>query len=241
MEHRLAKLKLAGDSVPVDTFDFVSLPDHLQRATAALGYTSPTPIQAQAIPLVTGGKDLAAEAQTGSGKTAAFALPLLQKLHAERPNGRGVRVLTLVPTRELAQQVAGAFRALDQFGSPPHKIVTIIGGVAIQGQITALAAGAAVVVATPGRLLDLLQRQAIDLTELHTLVLDEADKLLDVGFDDELSLLLDAVPAERQTLIFSATLPPKVLRLCDRVLTDPNTLSIDGRQTPAELVVQRIF
>jgi ATP-dependent RNA helicase RhlE len=225
------------------SFDSLGLSAHLLRAIEAQGYDAPTPIQQRSMPHIMAGVDLAAEAQTGSGKTAAFVLPILQKMAvhtaASAPNSIGV--LTITPTRELALQIAQTFKDLGQFAEPVPKVLTIIGGTSISDQISALSSGIDIVVATPGRLLDLMEREAIDVSHVHTLVLDEADKLLDVGFNDELTVLLDALPSQRQNLLFSATLPQKVLNLSARVLHEPTVLRIDEQHTPVETIDQRVY
>ena len=222
------------------TFPSLGLPAHLLRAVQQLGYEAPTPIQARAIPLVSAGSDLFAEAPTGSGKTAAFALPVLRALHAQ-PEPVGTRALVLTPTRELALQVAASFRALAEGGPWAARVLAVIGGAAIDDQVAALASGVHVVVATPGRLLDLLRRGAIDLSGVHTLVLDEADKLLDADFVEEVPGLLAVLPAARQTLLFSATLPQRVLAVGARLMRDPQTVRIDGAPTPVAGIEQRAY
>lgn len=224
------------------SFSSLNLPDFLLRSIQELGYTVPTPIQARAIPLVAAGHDVAAEAQTGSGKTAAFALPLLQRLCEAAPaTARAPRILTLAPTRELALQVARAFEDLARFAAHPPRVLAVIGGTSIDEQVAALSQGVDVVVATPGRLLDLVFRQAIALSDVRALVLDEADRLLDAGFSEELDTLLAALPDERQTLLFSATLPERVLELTARLMREPKTVRIDETQTPAVGIAQRVF
>lgn len=222
------------------TFQALGLPDHLLRAVEHLGYEKPTPIQARAIRLVAAGRDVFAEAQTGSGKTAAFALPILDSLY-QSPAPTGARVLVLTPTRELALQVAQSFRDLADFGSWELAALAVIGGASIDDQIAGLAAGVHVVAATPGRLLDLMRREAIDLSQVKTLVLDEADRLLDAGFTEEVPGLLEALPAERQTLLFSATLPQRVLAVGGRLMRDPITVRIDSSPTPVSGIEQRAY
>jgi ATP-dependent RNA helicase RhlE len=225
------------------SFESLGLSDHLLRAVKAQGYDTPTPIQQRSIPHIAAGDDLAAEAQTGSGKTAAFVLPILQKMasQATGPTPMPIGVLTITPTRELALQIAGTFKRLGQFAAPPPKVLTIIGGTSIDDQISAISSGIDIVVATPGRLLDLMERGAIDINHVHTLVLDEADKLLNVGFNEELTVLLNALPPQRQNLLFSATLPQKVLNLGARVLNDPKVLRIDENHSSVETIEQRAY
>lgn len=216
-------------------FSTLGLSPALLQTVAALGFAAPTPIQTQAIPAILHGHDVLAQAQTGSGKTAAFALPLLQQLQT-RPqparDRRPVRALVLVPTRELAAQVGEVLHRL----APPAtalKIAVVFGGVSINPQMMALRGGADVVVATPGRLLDLLQHNALRLTDVQHLVLDEADRLLDLGFADELQQVLQQLPARRQSLFFSATYPPALQALASALLRDPVRLQIDDT-APAE-------
>ena len=222
------------------TFQTLGLPDHLLRSVHQLGYETPTPIQVRAIPPIVAGRDLVAEAPTGSGKTAAFALPILQTLHAaSEPDG--TRVLVLTPTRELALQVAASFRALSEGAPWRLRVRAVIGGASLDDQIAALSEGVHVVVATPGRLLDLMRRDAIDLSGVHSLVLDEADKLLDADFIEEVPGLLAALPAARQTLLFSATLPQRVLAVGARLMRDPDTVRIDAVPTPVAGIEQRAY
>jgi superfamily II DNA/RNA helicase len=225
------------------SFDSLGLSAHLLRAVQAQGYDAPTPIQQRSIPHILAGVDLAAEAQTGSGKTAAFVLPILHKMAADaaEPAPKTMGVLTITPTRELALQIAEAFKRLGQFAEPPPKVLSVIGGTSIDDQVSALAGGVDIVVATPGRLLDLLEREALDASRVHTLVLDEADKLLDVGFNDELTVLLSALPSQRQNLLFSATLPQKVLNMSARVLNEPTVVRIDEQHTPVATIDQRVY
>jgi ATP-dependent RNA helicase RhlE len=225
------------------SFDSLGLSAHLLRAVKAQGYDAPTPIQQRSIPHITAGSDLAAEAQTGSGKTAAFVLPILQKMGSITTESTPVNVgvLTITPTRELALQIAETFKLLSQFAEPPPKVLSIIGGVPIEDQLSALSSGVDIVVATPGRLLDLMEREAININHVHTLVLDEADKLLDVGFNEELTILLDALPSQRQNLLFSATLPQKVLNIGARVLNEPTVLRIDEKRTSVATIDQRVY
>ncbi len=225
------------------SFDSLGLSDHLVRAVDAQGYEAPTPVQERSIPHILAGDDLAAEAQTGSGKTAAFVLPILEKMASgtavSTPGMIGV--LTITPTRELALQIAETFKRLGQFAELPPRVVSIIGGTSINDQLWALSSEVDIVVATPGRLLDLMEREALNIHHVHTLVLDEADKLLDVGFDDELTVLLDALPPQRQNLLFSATLPEKVLNLSARVLKTPTLVRVDGERACVETIEQRAY
>ena len=206
----------------VPTFSALGLAPALNDAAADRGFASPTPVQAAAIPAVLQGRDVRAAAHTGSGKTLAFVLPLLQRLAATpRSATRRVTVLVLVPTRELAAQVADVARDLAPVLAYPPKVACLFGGVSINPQMMALRGGADVVVATPGRLLDLVDHRALSLADVAALVLDEADRLLDAGFADELGRVLALLPARRQNLLFSATFPPPVLALAGSLLHDP--------------------
>ncbi len=190
------------------TFDTLGLMPESLRAVADQGYHEPTPVQAQAIPAILGGRDLLAGAQTGTGKTAAFVLPMLQLLHASRgPGPRRVRGLVVVPTRELALQVEESVRT---YGAHrPIRSVAIYGGVRMDRQVRALRGGAEIVVATPGRLLDHVRQRTIDLGHVEILVLDEADRMLDMGFIHDIKQILALLPRERQSLLFSATFSPR--------------------------------
>ena len=207
---------------PSSPFAALGLSAALVRAVQDRGYAEPTAIQAAAIPPALAGRDVVGCAHTGSGKTAAFGLALLHHLeHTRRPALRRALALVLVPTRELAQQVGETIRALAVHLSDPVKVAVVFGGVSINPQMMGLRGGAEVVVATPGRLLDLVAHNALRLGDVEVLVLDEADRLLDEGFADELGRLLALLPARRQNLLFSATLPPAVQQLAQTLLRDP--------------------
>ncbi len=226
----------------MNTFPSLDLADHLLQSIRDLGFDSPTPIQTLAIPVILAGQDVAAEAQTGSGKTAAFVLPILQRICAGPPmDPAPIRVLTLAPTRELALQVAGVYRSLARRAPRSIKILGVIGGEPTEQQIAALAKGVDVVVATPGRLLDLIGQSVLDLSRMEVLVLDEADKLLDLGFSDALAALLPLIPARRQTLVFSATLPQALLDLSAPILRDPVTLRVDDAPVGPVGIQQRVI
>ena len=204
------------------SFEQLGLPAALLRAVNELGYTAPTPIQAGAIPAVRAGRDLLAAAQTGTGKTAAFALPLLERLDLDCPNpsgSRAPRLLVLVPTRELAAQVGESF---DDFGRHlRQRCLLIFGGVSPRPQIDALRQGVDIVVATPGRLLDHINERAIDVSKVRHLVLDEADRMLDMGFIRDIRRVLAALPPKRQNLLFSATFSDEIRTLAHGLLHDP--------------------
>ncbi|MEX2197769.1 MAG: DEAD/DEAH box helicase, partial [Burkholderiales bacterium] len=215
------------------SFDSLGLKPELLRAVADQGYTVPTPIQAQAIPVVLAGRDLLGAAQTGTGKTAGFTLPILQLLGASQ---RQIRVLVLVPTRELCAQVQESVRT---YGKHTKLRSTVVyGGVGIHPQIAELKRGVDIVVATPGRLLDHVQQRTIDLRHVEILVLDEADRMLDMGFIHDIRRILKLLPQKRQNLLFSATFPEEIRTLAATFMHDPVTVEVMRRNTPAELVGQ---
>ncbi|MSQ55063.1 MAG: DEAD/DEAH box helicase [Betaproteobacteria bacterium] len=221
----------------MSTFDTLGLRAELLRAVADEGYTVPTPIQAQAIPFVLAGRDLLGAAQTGTGKTAGFTLPLLQRLAAvEVPGTKRVRALVLVPTRELAAQVHESIRT---YGRHLRIRATVVyGGVGFNPQAGELRRGVDIVVATPGRLLDHVQQRTIDLRHVETLILDEADRMLDMGFIHDIKRILALLPKKRQNLLFSATFPEEVRKLASSFMHDPASVEVARRNTPAELVAQ---
>ncbi|MDH0863909.1 DEAD/DEAH box helicase [Mitsuaria sp. GD03876] len=203
-------------------FDTLGLTPRLVHATEELGYDEPTPIQAAAIPPVVAGRDLIGSAATGSGKTVAFALPVLHGVATgARPALRRAQVLVLVPTRELAAQVGETFLRLGQFLDDPVKVSVLYGGVSINPQLMALRGGTDIVVATPGRLLDVVDKNGVDVSRVGCLVLDEADRLMEGGFAEEMAQVLALLPARRQNLLFSATFPDEVKALAERMLRDP--------------------
>ena len=223
-------------------FTSLGLSPALAQAATLAGYAAPTAIQAAAIPLILNGGDLQGQAQTGSGKTAAFALPLLQRLQASTAateSPRRMRMLILVPTRELAAQVGEVIRGFAQGLAHPPKTVIAFGGVSINPQMMRLRGGADIVVATPGRVLDLIDHNALRLSTVATLVLDEADRLLDLGFADELARILALLPAQRQNLFFSATFPPEVQTLADGLLRQPSRIEVATEPDTAPAILQR--
>lgn len=223
-------------------FTALGLAPALAQAAAELGFTTPTPIQREAIPAVLTGHDLLATAQTGSGKTAAYALPLLQRLtQATTHSPRRVRALVVVPTRELAAQAGEVVRALAQHLPRQPKVAVVFGGVSINPQMMALRGGADVVVATPGRLLDLVEHNALRLSAVELLVLDEADRLLDLGFADELARVLALLPTQRQNLFFSATFPSAVQALADALLREPLRIDVPAAPAEAAVILQQAF
>ena len=223
--------------IHLSTFDTLGLRAELLRAVADEGYSVPTPIQAQAIPFVLAGRDLLGAAQTGTGKTAGFTLPLLQRLAAaEVPGPKRVRALVLVPTRELAAQVHESIRT---YGRHLRIRATVVyGGVGFNPQAGELRRGVDIVVATPGRLLDHVQQRTIDLRHVETLILDEADRMLDMGFIHDIKRIVALLPKKRQNLLFSATFPEEVRKLANSFMHDPASVEVARRNTPAELVAQ---
>ncbi|MDE2593844.1 MAG: DEAD/DEAH box helicase [Burkholderiales bacterium] len=221
-------------------FASLGLSSSLARVAFDQGFEIPTPIQAQAIPVILEGQDVLGLAQTGSGKTAAFALPILDRLlHARHTSPKRLQSLVLVPTRELALQVGEVFRELVQALRAPIKVVVAFGGVSINPQMMSLRGGADIVVATPGRLLDLIEHNALTLSTVSTLVLDEADRLLDLGFADELAHILDMLPHQRQSLFFSATFPDDVQDLAAALLYEPACIEIETEPETAPDITQR--
>ena len=222
-------------------FSELGLAETLQRALAEREHTTPTPIQAQAIPEVMAGRDVLAIAQTGTGKTAAFALPILHRLAEANSTARAraPRALVLAPTRELAIQIADEFRA---YGTHLRlRLAVIYGGVGQRPQVDALARGVDILVATPGRLLDLMGQRRVNLHRVEHLVLDEADRMLDMGFVRDVRRILAALPAARQSLLFSATMPHDVARLASDFLRDPVRVAVTPQATPVERIRQSVF
>jgi ATP-dependent RNA helicase RhlE len=222
------------------SFAQLGLSASLQRTLEALRYQEPTSIQVQAIPPLLKGQDLLGCSQTGTGKTAAFALPILQRLATagRRPAPRAARVLVLTPTRELALQIGESFQAYGR--GLGQRVATVYGGVNQFHQVKACAQGVEVLVATPGRLLDLIGQGYLRLDSLEVFVLDEADRMLDMGFLPDIKKVLDMIPRQRQSLFFSATMPVKIARLADSILKDPVKVSVTPAATPVELIEQRV-
>ncbi len=217
------------------SFEELGLGERVMSAVRQMGYTEPTPVQEQAIPLVLEGHDVLAAAQTGTGKTAAFTLPVLDKLgHYER--GHGPLCLVITPTRELAQQIDDVMRTVGR--KTGHYVLTVVGGVSYNPQINGLRRGVDVLVATPGRLLDLYDNGALQLDDIQVLVIDEADRMLDMGFWPDVKQIIDALPEERQTLLFSATLDDSVMRTIGGEVKDPKFIEIAHKGTAAETVEQ---
>ncbi len=217
----------------------------LNRALAAEGYVTPTPIQSQAIPPALGGRDILGIAQTGTGKTAAFALPILHRLLAMGPvqgapsRGRAPRALVLAPTRELAAQIGESFATYGR--NTPLRTAVIFGGVSQRPQTNALRNGVDIIVATPGRLTDLMQQREVNLSAITFAVLDEADRMLDMGFIDPIRRIMATLPASRQTMLFSATLPGEIRKLADSFLRDPVRVAVTPAATTVERIDQRLY
>lgn len=218
------------------TFEQLELIEPIQKALTKEGYTIPTPIQAEAIPYVLDGYDLLGCAQTGTGKTAAFSIPIIQNLYNERQHGkvRGIKALILTPTRELAIQIGESFTAYGKYTGVRHTV--IFGGVGQKPQTDALERGVDVLIATPGRLLDLINQGFISLKYLDYFVLDEADRMLDMGFIHDIKRILPLLPKKRQSLFFSATMPPEIERLAGTILHEPQKVEV----TPASSTVDKI-
>ncbi len=221
-------------------FAALGLRDAILRAVAAEGYTSPTPIQLQASPQVMQGRDLLGCAQTGTGKTAAFALPLLHRLSEPGAARRkGPSVLVLAPTRELALQISESFAVYGR--NLPHRAAVVFGGVSQGAQVAALRRGVDVLVATPGRLLDLMSQGFVPLGDVQTLVLDEADRMLDMGFIDPIRRIIAKLPGQRQNLLFSATMPPPIAKLADQILRNPAKVAVTPVASTVDTVAQWVL
>ncbi len=223
------------------SFSELGLADPIERALTSRNHVVPTPIQARAIPELLAGKDMLGIAQTGTGKTAAFALPILHQLSRTRGNdrARNPRALILAPTRELAIQIGDEFRA---YGKHLHlRQTVIVGGVSQKPQVTALSRGVDILVATPGRLLDLMGQRRLGLEAVEFFVLDEADRMLDMGFVRDVRKIIRALPERRQSLLFSATMPDEVARLSGEILIDPVRVEVTPPATPVERLEQSIF
>jgi superfamily II DNA/RNA helicase len=224
------------------SFHEFGLAEPINRALAEEKYITPTPIQSQTIPLVLQSRDVIGIAQTGTGKTAAFALPILNHLFnkRQRPERKSARVLVLSPTRELSGQIADSFRAYGRH-IRPLAIELAIGGVPINRQVRGMARGAEVLVATPGRLLDLVQQRAVRLDQIEILVLDEADRMLDMGFIHDIKRVVAMLPKQRQTLFFSATMPQEITKLAGQMLHNPARVAVTPQATTVERIAQRVI
>ena len=219
-------------------FSTLGLDDHLLTAIAAVGYEKPTPIQAKAIPMALTGRDMMASAQTGTGKTASFTLPILQRL-SQMKASKAVRALVLVPTRELALQVHESFTSYGQHSE--LKAAAVFGGVDMDEQLAVLSQGVDVLIATPGRLLDMINRKHIQLNSLRILVLDEADRMLDLGFKDDIERILSNAPVKRQNLLFSATFSKDIKQLAHDFMRHPVKVEIENPNSAAKTVAQSFY
>lgn len=223
-------------------FSSLNLIDSILKAVEEEGYTTPTPIQAEAIPEVLSGKDLLGCAQTGTGKTAAFSIPILQLLsqnHTNRHRSRNIRSLIVTPTRELAIQIDESIKTYGKYTGLTSTV--IFGGVNQNPQVRALRAGVDILVATPGRLLDLINQKVISLREIEIFVLDEADRMLDMGFIHDIRKLLTFLPAKKQSLFFSATMPPEIVKLASGILKNPAKVEVTPVSSTAETINQSIY
>ncbi len=226
------------------TFEELGLLPDILRAVADAGYSQPTPIQAQAIPVALAGQDIMGGAQTGTGKTAGFTLPLLNRLarHANSspsPARHPVRALVLTPTRELAMQVADSVKTYSKY--LPLRSTLVYGGVDMKAQVEELRRGAEIVVATPGRLLDHVEQKTVNFSQVEVLVLDEADRMLDMGFIPDIRRILALLPRERQSLLFSATFSDEIKKLADTMLRDPQLIEVARRNTVSETITHRVY
>jgi ATP-dependent RNA helicase RhlE len=224
------------------SFEKLSLIQPILNALKSEGYTKPTPIQEQAIPIVLQRKDLLGCAQTGTGKTAAFAIPILQILHEDelyKKGPSGIKVLILTPTRELAIQIGESFQAYGKFLRISQTV--IFGGVSQKSQTDALRAGVEILIATPGRLLDLMDQRYVRLDQIKTFVLDEADRMLDMGFIHDVKKVIAKLPVKRQTLFFSATMPKEIQSLADSILTHPVKIAVTPVSSTVEKVQQSVY
>jgi ATP-dependent RNA helicase RhlE len=223
-------------------FEDLSLSKSIQKAVFEEGYTHATPIQEKSIPIVLAGKDLVGCAQTGTGKTAAFAIPIIHQLHrivGSTKKAKVIRALVVTPTRELAVQIGQSFDTYGKYTNLTQ--LTLFGGVSQNPQVDALKNGVDILIATPGRLLDLHKQGFVDLDHLHTLVLDEADQMLDMGFVNDVKKIVKLTPKNRQTLFFSATMPIAIRELAEMFLTDPETVTVSPVSSTAENVEQRVY
>ena len=224
------------------TFNELGIIEPILKALKAEGYTHPTPIQEQSIPILLRGKDLLASAQTGTGKTAAFAIPILQHLSQDRSRDSGprkIKALIVTPTRELAVQIEESFTAYGKFTGVKNMV--IFGGVKQGAQTQTLRQGVDVLIATPGRLLDLMNQGFISLKDIRYFVLDEADRMLDMGFIHDIRKIIAKLPTQRQSLFFSATMPPDIVSLSRKILGDPEKVTVKPEQTTAEKVDQAVY
>ncbi|MDO9207251.1 MAG: DEAD/DEAH box helicase [Sulfuricurvum sp.] len=223
-------------------FSTLGLSPHIQRSLRKSGYTLPTPVQEKVIPLVLSHHDVMARAQTGSGKSASFVLPILELWSGRVGEGKAkIKALVLTPTRELTLQVAEAFETFGEFLPRKPKVVSVIGGESIGDQLYAIQQGCDILVATSGRLLDVVKKKQMNLSHLEFFVLDEADKMLDLGFSEELELILQELPAQRQNLLFSATYPPKMVAIASKITQNPMEVTFESEEPTVESITQRVI
>jgi len=224
------------------SFEKLNIAEPVLKALYKEGYTKPTPIQREAIPPLLEGSDLLGCAQTGTGKTAAFAIPIIQRLYEDNPSVKGrrtLKALIVTPTRELAAQIADSFSAYGAFTGLKHTV--IFGGVSQNKQVQDLNYGVDVLVATPGRLIDLMNQKHVDLSNISFFVLDEADRMLDMGFLQDVEKIIDKLPAKRQTMLFSATMPAEIEKLTKRILTDPVKVAVTPVSSTVDSIEQRVY
>ena len=225
------------------TFESLQLIDLIQEALKSEGYKNPTPIQQEAIPIVLEGKDLLACAQTGTGKTAAFAIPLIQRIYSQKVpnerNNKAIKALIVTPTRELAIQIGESFAAYGKYTNLFHTV--IFGGVPQLSQTVALRKGVDILIATPGRLLDLINQGYISLSSLEYFVLDEADRMLDMGFVHDVRKIISVIPTKRQSLFFSATMPPEIVKLANTILHNPLKVEVTPVSSTADTINQTVY
>src|SRR5688572_7491460 len=224
------------------SFEKLELIEPIQNALKAEGYTKPTPIQEQSIPIVLSRRDLLGCAQTGTGKTAAFAIPILQILHEDelyKKGPFGIKTLILTPTRELAIQIGESFAAYGKFLKLKHTV--IFGGVSQRSQTDALRSGVDILIATPGRLLDLMDQKFVHLQHIKIFVLDEADRMLDMGFVHDVKKVISKLPAKRQSLFFSATMPAEIVKLADKILVNPSKVEVTPVSSTANTIQQAVY
>lgn len=223
-------------------FSALGLSSPLLNILQKINFLEPTPIQAHVIPLILKRHDILAQAQTGSGKSASFVLPILELWSTSRGEGKGkIKALILTPTRELTLQVAQTFETLGANLAKKPKVVSVIGGEGIGDQLYAIQQGCDILVATSGRFLDVLSKKQMNLSHLEFFVLDEADKMLDLGFSEELDLILESIPAQRQNLLFSATYPPKMEMIAAKITKDPTRITIEAQKPTAQSIHQRVI
>lgn len=223
-------------------FSSLKLSPQILKSLEKSGFSKPTPIQEKVIPLVLAGKDVMARAQTGSGKSASFVLPVLELLAQRKTEGKAkIKALVLTPTRELTIQVSEAFKTFGEFLPTRLKVVSIIGGESIGNQLYEIQQGCDVVVATSGRLIDVITKKQMNLSHIEFLILDEADKMLDLGFAQELEHILQEIPQKRQNLLFSATYPPKMIQIATRITSEPVEISIEFEEPTVKEITQRVI